>query len=158
MLRSLRTQHGVPIAALRDALSFAEAELGIERLLLNRELCTAGGRMFLERYGDLFELSKSGQLTLRHAFEEHLKRVDWDDWQFPVRLHPFVASDVSAADRPISIDPKIAFGRPVITRAGVSTAAIADRVDADEDPVDVAESYGLSVEDIERAVLFERAA
>ena len=31
------------------------------------------------------------------------------EWQFPVRLHPFIAADANTAERPISIDPKIAF-------------------------------------------------
>jgi uncharacterized protein (DUF433 family) len=158
VLRSLRTQHGVPIHDLRNALAFAERKLGIERLLLRKELRTNAGRVFLDRYGELIELSASGQLAMRHLLEEHLKRVDWDEWQFPVRLHPFLAVEATAADRPISIDPKIAFGRPVLTKAGISTAAIADRIDANEDPADVAADYDLTVEDIEQAVLFERAA
>jgi uncharacterized protein (DUF433 family) len=32
--------------------------------------------------------------------------------------------------RPIAIDPNIAFGRPVVLRAGVSTGIIAERIDA----------------------------
>lgn len=158
VLRSLRTQHGVPIHALRTALSFAERRLGIQRLLLRKELRTDAGKVFLDRYGELIDLSTSGQLAMRHVFDEHLKRVEWDEWQFPVRLHPFLAIESNASDRPISIDPKIAFGRPVLTKAGVSTAAIADRIDSNEDPAEVAADYDITVEDIEQAVLFERAA
>jgi uncharacterized protein (DUF433 family) len=158
VLRSLRTQHGVPIQALRNALAFAEERLGIERLLLRKELRTDAGRIFLDRYGELIDLSASGQLAMRHMLAEHLKRVDWDEWQFPVRLHPFIAGDANTAERPISIDPKVAFGRPVVTKVGVSTAAIADRIDANEDPAEVAADYDLSLADVEQAVLFERAA
>jgi uncharacterized protein (DUF433 family) len=158
VLRSLRTQHGVPIHDLRNALAFAERKLGIERLLLRKELRTNAGRVFLERYGELIELSASGQLAMRHLLDEHLKRVDWDDWQFPMRLHPFLALEIASTDRPVSIDPKIAFGRPVLSKAGISTAAIADRIDANELPADIAADYGLTIEDIEQAVLFERAA
>jgi uncharacterized protein (DUF433 family) len=158
VLRSLRTHHGVPIHDLRTALSFAERKLGIDRLLLRKELRTNAGKVFLDRYGELIDLSASGQLAMRHLLEEHLKRVEWDEWQFPVRLHPFLTFEANAADRPISIDPKIAFGRPVLTKAGVSTAAITDRIDANEDPADIAADYDLTVEDIEQAVLFERAA
>ncbi|MGH8664349.1 MAG: DUF433 domain-containing protein, partial [Burkholderiales bacterium] len=90
--------------------------------------------------------------------EEHLKRVEWDEWQFPVRLYPFTAVEAVTPEKPIAIDPKTAFGRPVIIRAGVSTAAIAERIDANETVEDLAADYGLTPAEIEQAVLFERAA
>ncbi|NJO12459.1 MAG: DUF433 domain-containing protein [Gammaproteobacteria bacterium] len=58
----------------------------------------------------------------------------------------------------IAIDPKVAFGRPVLVRARISTAAIAQRIDASESVPDLATDYGLTVEEIKQAVLFERAA
>lgn len=88
----------------------------------------------------------------------HLKRVTWDDTRLPIRLHPFVAGDAPCGDMPIAIDPRIAFGRPVVVSLGISTAAIADRIDAGESPADVAEDYNLTTEDVERAVVYERAA
>ena len=94
---------------------------------------------------------------MRRVFEAHLKRVEWDEWKFPVRLYPFVSGE-SPADRSIAIDPKIRFGRPILVRTGVSTAAIADRIDAREPPQEVAEDYGLTMEEVEQAVLYERAA
>jgi len=157
-LRSLRTDHGVSIKALRKALAFAERALQIERLLLRRELRTDAGRIFLERYGELIDLSASGQLAMQQLLEEHLKRVEWDDWQFPVRLYPFVSTEAPSSERPIAIDPRIAFGRPIVIRAGVSTAAIAERIDAKETLDELAADYGLSITEIEQAVLFERAA
>src|SRR5437879_6264106 len=77
VLRSLRTDHGVSIKALRQAVSYAEKTLRIERLLLSKELRTEAGMVFLERYGELIELSASGQLAMRRVFDEHLKRVEW---------------------------------------------------------------------------------
>ena len=157
VLRSLRTEHGVSLKAMRQAVVYAERRLSINRLLLRKELRTDAGRLFLDRYGELIELSASGQLAMRKLFEEHLKRVEWDEWQFPVRLYPFVSAD-TLAPRTIAIDPKIAFGRPIVARAGVSTAAIAGRIDAREATAEVAKDYDLTVEEVEQAVLYERAA
>jgi len=157
VLRSLRTDHGVSLKAMREAVAYAERKLDIKRLLLRNELRTEAGKLFLDRYGELIELSASGQLAMRKVFEEHLKRVEWDQWQFPVRLYPFVSAD-TPAPRTIAIDPKIAFGRPVVARARVSTAAIAGRIDAREPAADVATDYDLTVEEVEQAVLYERAA
>jgi len=157
VLRSLRTEHGVSLKAVREALHFAEKAENIDRLLLSKELRTHEGQLFLDKYGQLIHLQPSGQLAMRKIFEEHLKRVEWDEWKFPIRLYPFVSSETPAF-RTIAIDPKISFGRPVIARAGISTHAITGRIDANESLQEVAEDYGLTVEEVEQAVLYERAA
>ena len=158
VLRSLRTEHGVSVRELRRALRYAEEALGVDRLLLRRELRTKGGKLFLDRYGELINLSASGQLAMRKVFEQHLERVEWEAPQAPVRLYPFLSSDASTAERPIAIDPRIAFGRPIVVRTGVSTRIIAERIDAGETVADLAEDYELAPAEIEEAVLYERAA
>jgi len=157
VLRSLRTEHGVALRELRNAIQYAQRTLQIERLLLREDLRTHAGDVFLEHYGKLIKLNASGQLAMRKLLEEHLKRVEWDKWKFPVRLYPFVSADVSAP-KPIAIDPTIAFGRPVVARAGVSTVAIAERLDAGETVEELAKDYGLDRSEIEQAVVYERAA
>ncbi len=158
VLRSLRTEHVVSVRALRPALAYAEKQLHVQRLLLRKELCTDAGQVFLERYGQLINLSASGQLAMRHVFSAYLKRVEWDEWMFPVRLYPFVSAGTLTQDHLIVIDPQISFGRPVVIRMGISTAAIAGRVDAGEAVNDIAEDYDLTQEEVEQAVLYERVA
>jgi uncharacterized protein (DUF433 family) len=158
VLRSLRTEHGVPVKALRSALGYAEKELGIDRLLLRAELCADAGKVFLDRYGELIELTASGQLAMRQLFNEHLKRIEWDTSNFPVRLYPFLSVVSTINVRPIVINPQIAFGRPVVERKGVSTSAIVERIDAGESVEDVANDYDLGKTEIEQAILYERAA
>lgn len=158
VLRSLRADHDVSMDALRKALNYAERTQDIDRLLLRPELRTDAGRLLLERYGQLIELSASGQIAMRHLFNEHLARVQWDDWKFPVRLYPFSSSSTPADSRPIAIDAQIAFGRPVVASRGVTTGAIAERIDAGETAADLADDYDLSEREIEEAVLYEWAA
>ena len=158
VLRALRTEHGISIKAVRQAVEFAEGELNVDRLLLRPELCSDAGQLFLERYGQLINLSASGQLAIRQVLEAHLARVSWDNTRFPVRLHPFLHVDASSSAMPIAIDPTISFGRPVVLRRGVSTAAIAGRIDAGERLQEVAADYDLTTTEIEQAVLYERAA
>lgn len=73
--------------AMRKSLAYAQRTLGIDRLLLSKDLCTEGGRVLLDRYGQLIDLSASGQIAMRKVFEEHLERVVWDEWKFPLRLY-----------------------------------------------------------------------
>ncbi len=158
VLRALRIDHGVAMAELRTAIAFAEKELQLRRLLLSPELRTHAGQVFLDRYVELINLSASGQLAMRKVFDEHLQRVEWDEWKFPVRLYPYSDTAQRSADRPIAIDPQVAFGRPIMQRAGVSTAAIADRIDAGETVQALADDCDLSCDEIEQAVLYSRAA
>lgn len=157
VLRSMRTEHGVAIKELRKAIRYAERTLSIDRLLLSKDLRTHAGAVFLEEYGKLINLTASGQLAMRRLLEEHLKRVEWDQWKFPIRLYPYVSIDPTTA-RPIVIDPGIAFGRPVVLRTGVATEAIAERIDAGETVDALADDYDLKPEEIEEAILYERTA
>src|SRR3990172_1827682 len=158
VLRSLRTEHGVPVKALRNALPYAENILGIDRLLLRPELRTNAGKVFLDRYGELIELTASGQLAMRRLFAEHLNRIEWDSTRFPARLYPFLSAVTPTKDRPIVIDPCIAFGRPVVERKAISTSAIVERVDAGETVEDVAADYDLRPAEVEQAIIYELAA
>lgn len=157
VLRALRTEHGVPLVEVRQALAYAQRELKIDQLLLREELRTAGGKLFLDRYGELVNLSVSGQLAMWKIFEAHLRRVEWGELRSAVRLYPFVVSE-SADAKPIVIDPRISFGRPVVGKAFVSTRTILDRIDAGEKVEDVARDYELTDQAVEEAVVFERAA
>ncbi|MBW3564390.1 MAG: DUF433 domain-containing protein [Acidobacteria bacterium] len=143
--------------AVRQALSWAEKELSIENLLLRQELCTAGGEIFLDRYGGLINLSASGQLAMRRMFDTHLQRVEWGELRLPVRLYPFMVAEQIDA-KPILIDPEISFGRPVISRAFISTRTLLDRIDAGESIDEVAADYEISSEAVEEAIIFERSA
>ena len=158
VLRALRTDHGVSVNAVRTALQFAESTLGIDRLLLSPELRARAGEVFLDRYGELINLSASGQLAIRQVLETHLRRVEWDARRVPIRLHPFQIADAPDQSRTIVIDPLVSFGRPMLAASGVSTAAIASRIDAGESRDDVAEDYGVPPSDIDAAVVYERAA
>lgn len=158
VLRALRADHGVSIKDVRSALDFAGKAFGIKRLLLSPALRTDAGDVFLDRYGELINLSKSGQLAMKKLLEAHLRRVEWGPTDTPSRLYPFIRGDYLDAPKPIAIDPLIAFGRPIILRKGISTSAIADRIDAGETVDDLAQDYDLEPREVEEAVVYERAA
>ncbi len=157
VLRSLRIAHGVSLSAVRQALAYVQRELKIDQLLVREELWTAGGELFLDRYGELVNLSTSGQLALRKVFEAHLKRVEWGKLRLPLRFYPFLVSG-SADAKSIVIDPQISFGRPVVNKAFISTRSIVERIDAGENVEDVARDYKVPPNAVEVAVVYERAA
>lgn len=160
VLRALRVDHGIRMSAVREALDYAGKEFGIGRLLLSRELLATPGNVLLERYDQLVNLGRSGQLAARQLLEAHLRRIEWDRSGLPVRLFPASSMDVEElpARKIVVIDPRISFGRPIVASRGVRTSAIVSRIDAGEPPAVVAQDYQLEPDEVEAAILYERAA
>ena len=158
VLRSLRTRHEVPMSALRTALDYAENKFKIRRLLLRDDLRTAAGTVLIEQLGQLIDLGASGQIVLKELLTAHLKRIDRDVNGLPLRLFPVNTTRGVDGPRIVAVDPKIAFGRPIISGKGVRTLTIVERLDAGEDRTTVAADYQLEEHEIDEAILYERAA
>jgi uncharacterized protein (DUF433 family) len=161
VLRALRVDHGVRMGAVRQALDYAEREFKIPRLLLSEELQAAPGNMFLERFGQLVNLNLSGQLAARQLLHAVLDRVNRNPLGLPSRMFPVGSYDIGAlkhAPRLIMIDPAVSFGRPILVSKGIRTSAIVGRIDAGEEPDDIARDYGLQIDEIDAALFYERAA
>jgi uncharacterized protein (DUF433 family) len=158
VLRSLRTRHDVRMSAVREALDYAAEKFKIKRLLLSDELRTGAGKLFIERFGQLIDLSRSDQLAITEIFMGHLQRIDRSISGLPFRLFPVIASLGLSSQKIVAIDPRISFGRPFIAGKGVRTATIVERLDARELREDVAADYNLDDSEINAAILYERAA
>lgn len=152
-LRALRTKHHVSIAAAREAIDVAERGYKTRRLLLCPELRTSAGELFLEKYGELVNLNKAGQIAMKLMLQAHLKRIELDESNIPIRLYP-----ADTGTNVIVMDPRVAFGRPIIARRGISTAAIVDRIDAGEDADEIAADYGLEPSEVYEALVYDQAA
>jgi uncharacterized protein (DUF433 family) len=158
VLRGLRTKHGVSMPAVRKAIEYVEAEHDISRLLIHPGLRAASGRLFLQRYSELTELSRSGQFVLERAFAHHLEAIVQDAVGLPVRLYPWIPDSSVGPRKSVLIAPDISFGRPVTAGRGITTAVLADQYDSGSTIENLSEEYGLSTETIEDALAFERAA
>ena len=158
VLRALRVKHSISMQHLRRALDYAQRQCGIDRLLIRPELRAAAGDLFLNRYGELLNLNKAGQYGMQVILERYLQRIVRDEAdRLPARLYPFpaVESEGDADKRVVTIDPRLSYGRPSIARKGISTAIIAERVNAGEEPKDLAYYYDLSEEEISEALVYE---
>ncbi|MEZ4698030.1 MAG: DUF433 domain-containing protein [Rhodothermales bacterium] len=159
VLRALRTKHSVSIGSVRNAIDFSERKLGIERLLISGELQTSAGDLFVEKYGQLINLSKSGQLAIKKILEAYLERIERDSRKLPLRLYPFISGDIrGGSPKTIVIDPRVSFGRPTISTKGISTAALVARIDAGESIRDLSKDYHIGEDEVEAAVVYEQAA
>ncbi len=158
VLRALRTVHEVRLDYIREAVQTAEAEFGIERLLVSPDLRTSAGQLFLDHYTGLLELSASKQYALRGVMRQFLSRIEFDSDDLPIEFSPFGRLPESDQEKLISLSPFVSFGRAVVRSRGISTRVISDRLDVGEAPEDVMADYDLTEVEIEEAVLYEAAA
>ena len=124
VLSAFRRDHRVTMPKIRSAIEYLKTELELPRPLISEEMLTDGTDIFVEKMESLINVSKHGQYALKTMLIEHLKRIERDSAGIPVRLFPFTWSrneqkdpeKLAAAPRIISIDPAVAFGRPVVSR------------------------------------------
>jgi uncharacterized protein (DUF433 family) len=156
VLWAVRQVHRIPMAMVRKAQATAEQQFGIDRLFIREELRAAPGKLFLEIYGELVDLSNTQQLALRAILLDRLERVVHQNG-IASQYWPVSPTQKDKA-RVIVVDPRISFGRPVIAKRGVTTSALADRADAGESPAEIARDYDLEEHEVEEAISFERLA
>jgi uncharacterized protein (DUF433 family) len=155
VLRALREAYRIEMGAVRSALTHAERKYGVKRLFLSKELRAAPGQVFLDRYTHLIELSSPGQHAIRDVLAPYLERIEYDGG-LALRLYPLVRRAGVSGPRTVAIDPRVAFGRPIVERRGIKTAMIAERFDVGESVSAIANDYDLEIPDVEEAIRYER--
>jgi len=154
VLGAIRREHHVEMKHVRAAIDYLKKEFGTAHPLVDQEMDTNGKHLFVRRYGSLINASRQGQGAMEVILDAHLKRIERDERGLAVRLFPFTRKTTDAP-RIVSIDPLVAFGRPVLKGSRIPTSDIADRFKAGESPADLAKDYGRSQADILEAIRCE---
>ena len=139
---------------VRNGLDTLKERFNSEHPLLDPRFQTDGVSLFIQESDQLLNLSKGGQLALKEIMEVYLQRVVWNANGL-VKYYPFVYRERANEPKIISMSPPISFGQSVIDGTGISTAVIAARFAAREDPDTLAAEYGLSKEEIWEAIRWE---
>ncbi len=155
VLGSIRRAHQVRLPAVRQAIDYLRKTFQSDHPLLERQMLTDGKDLFIEQYDNLVTITKQGQMAMKHIMAVYLKRIKWDSGGIPIRLFPFTRDRYEDSPAIISIDPKIRFGKPCISGTRIPTAIIAERHQAGDSIVLLAEDYGRKAEEIEEAVRYE---
>lgn len=158
VLSAIRRQHKISLSKVRDSVDYVRSQLGADRPLIDRQFRTNGVDLFVEHASHLLNVSQQGQESLRGEFALALARIEWDRNGAPVRLFPFSRSTASGAKQPksIVIDPRLSFGRPVLSGVGVPTEVIVYRFKAGDSMGEMAKDYGVDEKEIEEALRFEQ--
>jgi len=155
VLSSARRLHGVKLNPIRKAVAYLRNKLGSQHPLADHAMLTNGSSLFIDRYGDLVNISEDGQLHMKELLFDHLKRIVRDDNGIPIKLLPFTRNAYQTSPELVAINPRVKSGRPCINGTGVPTSIIAERYDAGDSIKLLVEDYGRSPEEIEEAVRYE---
>ena len=155
VLDAIRREHGVHLSRVRQALDYLQRRFPSKHPLADQIMETDGRDLFIERYGALINVSREGQLGMRKLLDAHLKRIDRDAKGVPIRLYLFTRKRDVDEPKTVVIDPRVAFGRPVLAHSGIPTAVIAERYKAGESIQELAEDYGREPSEIEEAIRCE---
>lgn len=156
VLGAIRRVHGVPLPKVRRALRFVSEQLNIDRPLAHAQFQTDGVDLFVTELDRLVNVSREGQIEMAAMLRAHLKRVERDPAGVPIKLFPFTRKQVGGdTPAPVVIDPRVAFGRPVLRGRAVPTAVLADRFKAGDTLQQLAGDYDTSTEEIEEAIRCE---
>jgi uncharacterized protein (DUF433 family) len=162
VLAAIRRRHGVKLPKVRSALDFVRREFNIERPLVDEAFQTDGLDLFVDRYGGLINASQEGQRAMKEIIGVYLKRIERDAKGFPSKLYPFTrdtqAEAAPASDpRVVVMNPKVSFGRPVISGTGIPVSSIYERYKAGDSVADLAKDFRLEISAIEEAIRCEAA-
>lgn len=162
VLAAIRRKHQVKMRSIRSAIEYlarnAQGAQDKSHPLISRQLETDGLDLFIERYGKLINIGKSGQTAMRRIIAGALRRIDRDPSGVPIKLYPFTRNEVDEPPAMVVIDPEVSAGRPVIAGTGLATQLLAERYKAGESINDLANDYERGTEEIEEAIRCELQA
>ncbi|VTU00691.1 hypothetical protein : Uncharacterized protein OS=Cyanothece sp. (strain PCC 7822) GN=Cyan7822_3146 PE=4 SV=1: DUF433 [Gemmataceae bacterium] len=110
----------------------------------------------VERLAEPFErhLEEAQALALRKQFALRLSRIETEVGE-PVRVFPLTRDPAESSPKIVVLDPRVRFGRPALAGRGVPTDSVFERYLAGDSPAELAEDYGVPVEEIDEAVRYE---
>jgi len=152
VLAAIRRKHKVPLPQVRKAVAFLHKRFPSQHPLADNDFQTNGVDLFVEKFGQLLNISRDGQIAMKELIKDYLRLVERDTSGVPVKLHlPRVNQPVQKRGE-VVIDPNFGFGRPVLDGKGIRVEVIVERFQAGESIASLAEDYGISEDVIEEII------
>jgi uncharacterized protein (DUF433 family) len=155
VLDAWRREHRIAMQKVREALTYLAQRLPSKHPLADQKFATDGVDLFIEKYGQLINISQQGQLAMSSILRVYLSRIARDEAGVPVTLYLFTRTRSANEPKVIAMDPYVSFGRPVLVGTGITTAIIAERYKAGESIEELARDYDRVPRDIQEAIRCE---
>lgn len=147
-------ERGVSMSAIRHARDELARRFSTPHPFALRGLLLSG-RDILKELGDgaLLELGKSGQTAFEEVLAPFCEKLEFD--QSTGLASAFYPEGRQSA---VVVDPRRAFGKPVIRGTGTPTETLAALIRSGDSPQQVAEDFRLRPDQVEDAWRFENRA
>lgn len=155
VLSALR-KAGVPMQRIRPAVAKLSKEFGLDHALASRRVYTDGAEVIFDyaKQADdpaLLTVVRTGQQHFEEIIRAYLKRITYgeDGWAQQLRLPAYATAEVL-------VDPRQAFGQPLVVHGGARVEDLVDRFQAGDGFADIAADFGvpaIEVEDVIRVAL-----
>ena len=146
---------GVPLKEIKASREYLSKQLESEYPFTEYNFKTDGRSLFMDYEqvvgakgkGVLLRPGKAGQMAWEQIIGGRLRQFEYERKGIVVRWY------LKGRDSPILIDPRVAFGAPVIH--GTPTWVVKGRWEAGEVVSEIADDFGLKVKDVQDALRFE---
>ncbi|MCC7397907.1 MAG: DUF433 domain-containing protein [Planctomycetes bacterium] len=150
VLATIRRQHEVSLQKVRRALGYVAKELGKRRPLIDQDFSTDGVGLFVDHYGKLIDASQQGQVAMREILQAGLTRIERDAAGLAARLFPWRTDPHEP--RVVAVDPRIAFGQPIVASTRIPVEVLFARFRAGDSIAHLAQDYRVEPSLIEELV------
>lgn len=153
VLASIRGKHRISMNKVRNGIGFISDRFSSEHPLAEKDFETDGISPFLMEAGIIYDVSKGGgRMLLEKMIERYLRRIERGPDGLPEKLYPFSRTGEPDEPKPIMIDPRISFGRPVLSVGSIPMENIVERYKAGESVRELAKDHECARADIEEAI------
>lgn len=147
-------RHNVSLSVIREALHTLSDYLQRDYPLINPQLSTDGKKVFLKLLEESGEIAITDLSNRQNAFSDVITPsliagIEFDAKGEPIRWQP------DPEDLGIVIDPRFAFGKPIVLPSHMPTSTLAQAAEVEGSAEDAARAYDVTQEEVERAVKFE---
>jgi uncharacterized protein (DUF433 family) len=145
---------GVPLQRIRPAVEVLSTTIGIEHALASQRLYTDGAEVLYDyaatrEEDELLELVvvRTGQHQFSEIVRDYLRRITYGDdgWACKVQLPSYGRAGVI-------VDPRVAFGLPLVVHGGARVEDLIDRFVAGDDVADIADDFGVPPQEVEDVI------
>lgn len=155
VLSALR-KAGVPMQRIRPAVAKLSEEFGLDHALASKRVYTDGAEVIFDYAKDtddeaLLTVVRTGQQHFQEVIRGYLKRITYGDdgWAEQLRLPAYATAEVL-------VDPRQAFGQPLVVHGGARVEDLVDRFQAGDGFAEISADFGVpapEVEDVIRVAL-----
>ncbi len=150
-LTEYRKVHKIPLSQLREYVGYWRAKLGVPHPLAHRQPYVGPGPSLIDKTKEatgewILYRFQGGQMMLTPWAERFVEKVEFD-CDVAQRYRP------AGKHAPVVIDPRRSFGAPTVS--AIRTEVLYEMFQAGDPVSALAETYELSVHDVEAAIRYE---